>query len=224
MLRALVLLLVLLNAVYLAWSQGLLASYGWAPSEQTEPQRMSAQLQPESIQLLTAQELQQALAVPSAAASAASAVVVSCLRAGLFTDAQAASLKSALQVALPGGGWKLEPGTSPARWIVYMGKYASDDLLQRKKDELSGRSVAFYPLTNPQLEPGLSLGNFATQALATAALQEITKHGVRTAKVVQEKEAETGQYLVLSVADEAARNKVLASLQAQLAGKALQAC
>lgn len=49
MLRLLVLLLVLLNAGYYAWSQGMLRSYGWAPVEQSEPQRLTQQIRPEAI-------------------------------------------------------------------------------------------------------------------------------------------------------------------------------
>ena len=228
MLRALVLFLLLVNAAYLAWSQGYLASYGFAPIQQSDPARVAMQLNPDAVQLLSAAELQRLQAAPVAAASAASATMSAptliCLQTGLFTDAQAASLKTALQTALPGGGWRLEPGTTPARWIVYMGKYASAELLQRKKDELASRNVRFYPLSNPELEPGLSLGGFAVQAEANAALQEAVKHGVRTAKVLQESPAQVGQQLVLTVSDEAARNKLLASLQPQLVGKALQAC
>ncbi len=43
MLRLLVLLLLLANAGYWAWSQGLLAAYGLAPAVQTEPQRLATQ-------------------------------------------------------------------------------------------------------------------------------------------------------------------------------------
>jgi len=39
MLRLLVLLLVLANAGYFAWSQGLLAAWGFAPAATGEPQR-----------------------------------------------------------------------------------------------------------------------------------------------------------------------------------------
>lgn len=47
MLRFLVLLLVLLNALYYAWSHQMLQDYGLAPAEQREPARLQQQIRPE---------------------------------------------------------------------------------------------------------------------------------------------------------------------------------
>jgi hypothetical protein len=52
MLRLVVWLLVLANAGYFAWSQGLLAPLGLAPVEQSEPERLQAQIKPGSLRLL----------------------------------------------------------------------------------------------------------------------------------------------------------------------------
>jgi len=46
-LRFLALLLVLLNAVYYAWSHHLLQAYGFAPMQQGEPDRLNRQIRPE---------------------------------------------------------------------------------------------------------------------------------------------------------------------------------
>jgi hypothetical protein len=59
MLRALVLALLLANAGYFAWTRGLLADYGFAPAGQSEPQRLTQQLRPEAMRLLTAEEARQ---------------------------------------------------------------------------------------------------------------------------------------------------------------------
>ena len=59
MLRFLVLALALINGVYFAWAQGLLQAYGFAPAQQTEPQRLGQQIKPEALRLLTTQELRQ---------------------------------------------------------------------------------------------------------------------------------------------------------------------
>lgn len=48
-LRFLVLLLVLLNALYYVWSQGMLEGYGLAPVEQREPGRLKQQIHPEQL-------------------------------------------------------------------------------------------------------------------------------------------------------------------------------
>lgn len=68
MLRALLLALLLANAGYFAWTQGLLAGYGWAPAVQSEPQRLTRQIRPEAMQLLTPGEARQLeSALPAAA-------------------------------------------------------------------------------------------------------------------------------------------------------------
>ncbi|MBO1010998.1 SPOR domain-containing protein, partial [Acidovorax sp. SD340] len=52
MLRLAVIALLLANAGYYAWSQGLLKDWGFAPEEQAEPQRMNQQIRPETLQIL----------------------------------------------------------------------------------------------------------------------------------------------------------------------------
>ena len=52
MLRLAVIVLLLANAGYYAWSQGLLRQFGYAPQEQSEPQRMNQQIRPETLQIL----------------------------------------------------------------------------------------------------------------------------------------------------------------------------
>ncbi len=54
MLRVLILVLVLANTAYFAWSQGLLRAWGLAPAPQSEPQRVAQQIQPESVRLVAA--------------------------------------------------------------------------------------------------------------------------------------------------------------------------
>ena len=46
MLRFFVLVLLLANAGYYAWSQGLLLEWGLAPASQSEPQRLAQQIRP----------------------------------------------------------------------------------------------------------------------------------------------------------------------------------
>lgn len=233
MLRVLVLLLTLANAGYWAWSQGLLAPYGWAPVSASEPQRLQQQLRPEALQLLDSGAAAPAEAPRSAAseptpklsptsASTATATATECLQAGLFTDAQAQALRTGLK-NLPAGSWALERKVTPGRWIVYMGPYASDDLLAKKRDELRRLGVRLEPLVNPALAPGLSLGHFSTRPEAEAELGRVAQRGVRTARVVAERPETSGQRLTLAAVDAPLRAQ-LDTLKPQLAGKALQAC
>lgn len=52
MLRWIIWLLVLANAGYFAWSQGYLGAVGLRPHEQREPERLQAQIKPETLRLL----------------------------------------------------------------------------------------------------------------------------------------------------------------------------
>ena len=232
MLRLLVLLLVLANAGYYAWSHGLLAAYGFAPTSQTEPQRLAQQIKPEAMRILTPTEVRQPESVPlSATSTAATASVAAasatsaaeCLQVGLFNEEQTMVLRERLSSALPANSWVLESAVEPARWLVYMGKYSSADAVTKKKAELRGMGVSFDALTNTALEPGLSLGTFKTQAEADTEMARIAKKGVKTAKVIQERAEQRGQKLKLPAVNAALRTQ-LDAIKPQLAGKAFQAC
>ncbi len=227
MLRLAVLLLVLANAGYWAWSQGLLAAYGLAPAVQSEPQRMAAQIRPEAIRLLTPDEAKKIEIRPPGAALAPTAAEApatpECLQAGLFNEQQTATLRASLEAALPVGSWQFESSIDPARWIVYMGKYNTEESLAKKRGELRQLGVAFRPVTNPALAPGLALGSFAVQADADRELARIATKGVRTARVTQERAEARGQILKLASVDTELRAR-LDAIKPQLEGKALQAC
>jgi hypothetical protein len=200
MLRFLVLLLLLANGAYFAWAGGHLASLGFAPAVQTEPQRLQAQIKPDAIRLLSATEAKRVETLAAAPAPKPP----ECLQTALLSDAQASAVRSAA-ASLPAGAWSLEDGREAARWIVYMGKYPSIDALAKKKTELRELSVAFETLKNATLEPGLSLGAYPTQAQANESMANLAKRGVRTGKVVQEFPERKGQILRLPVVDEALR-------------------
>ena len=218
MLRFIVLALVLLNGVYFAWSQGLLQGLGFAPTQQTEPQRMAQQIRPEALRLLTPQELRQPEAAPRVAAKP-----TECLQAGTYGEAQGEPLRAALSAGLPAGSWELEDVRVPARWIVYMGKYASPEEMVKKRLQLASLNLKFEPLLSPALSPGLSLGGFETPAQANTAMQAFSQRGVRTARVLQERAEVRGFKLVLPMVDEALKAR-LEALTPALAGKRLSPC
>jgi hypothetical protein len=220
MLRLLALTLLLLNGVYFAWSQGLLLVYGFGPATQSEPQRLAQQIQPEALKVLTAKEqlaLAEAVKQPAAKPTA-------CLQVGGFDAAQGARLRTALVTAqLPEGSWLLEDAVAPGRWIVYMGKFANPEALIKKRAELAGLKLQLQPLTNPALQPGLSLGGFDNPAAANTLLEALGRRGVRTAQVMQEYPPLPGVLLRVPAADDALRAK-LDVLKPVLAGKSWVAC
>ncbi len=215
MLRLLTFVLLLANGLYLAWSQGVLP--GLTSREQSEPQRLLLQLKPQSLQLLTVQDVRQ---IEAAAAQAKSP---QCLQAGPFDEPQAAALRAALVSALPAGSWSLGPAPETSRWIVYMGKYASREALAKKRSELDSLKLRFEPLTDPSLQWGLSLGGHETQAAANAALISFNQRGVRTARVLQERTPGRGLFLRLPATDDALRPR-LSELNVLLGDKLLLPC
>lgn len=218
MLRLLVLLLILANGVYFAWSEGMLRAYGFAPAQQREPQRLTHQVRPEAIRVLTPVEFKRVEAQLQVELAPKE-----CLVAGPFDDAQATSLRHALESALAPGTWQIEPIPVPARWIVYMGKFANAEALAKKQGELAAMKLAPQALTNPDLEIGLSLGGFATQAEATAELNKLAQRGIRTAKVLLERQE--GKLSQLKLPAVSAEMKAqLADFKPSLAGKPLHSC
>jgi len=215
MLRLFVLILALANAACFAWSQGLLASWGIAPAQQSEPQRLEQQIKPQALRVLPTDEARRV-------ELAAALKTAECLQAGPVEDGQLPALKQVLD-AWPGSTWTLEPAVEPPRWIVYMGKYAAADNVNRKKAELRQMGISFEPLSNATLEPGLSLGGFASQQEATAQMEVLTRRGVHTAKVVQERPEVRGQLLKLPAVDDLVRAR-LDDLKPALAGKPLRPC
>lgn len=232
MLRLAAIVLLLANAGYYAWSQGLLRTWGLAPQEQAEPQRMAQQIRPETLRILRVREAAAATpavagasapsAAPAEAPSAPSTPTV-CLQAGVLDQRQADAVRAAA-VALPQGSWRLESTPLPGRWMVYMGRFADDETLDKKRTELRARKVPYDRPNNPTLEPGLSLGRYSTEEAAQRALTTLGNQGVRTAKVVQERPETPAFTLRLPALDSATRAQAEAQLRAALGEKPLRAC
>jgi len=211
MLRLLVLTLLLLNGMVFAWYQGWLLPYGWGPATQREPQRMAQQIRPEALKLVKEADV------------AAPPPVAVCLQTVALDAAEAEALRSVLQNALPGDAWTMDALTTPSQWLVYMGKFANAADVTKKRAQLAGLGLKFYPLGNAAFEPGLSLGSHPSKEQAEAALEALKLRGVRTARVLEDAPAAIGYRLRLQAGADRLQ-KPLAELNAVLAGKPLMAC
>jgi hypothetical protein len=216
MLRLIVLLLLLANAAFFAWSQGLLLAWGLGPTQQAEPQRVQQQVRPETVRILPLGELRQVEAVAAQGPRPAE-----CLQSAVLDASQVTPLRNVL-ATWPTGSWSLEPVTEPARWIIYMGKYAGVEQVALKRAQLRQLGVSFEAPA-PELEPGLSLGSFPTEAAANAQLAALADKGVRTARVLQERPEHTGQRLLLPAVDDTLRPR-LDEIRFALATKPLRPC
>jgi hypothetical protein len=217
MLRLIVLLLLLANGLFYAWSQGLLLAWGVGPAQQAEPQRLQQQIRPESVRVLPTDELRRIEAQVAQAPQPPE-----CLLTPMLEEAQVATLRTTLE-NWPTGSWTLEPVTEPARWIIYMGPYPGVEQVARKRAELRQLGISFEALTNPALEPGLSLGTYPSEAAATQQLEGLAERGVRTARVQQERPAQSGLRLTLPAVDDNLRPR-LDELKAVLSTKPLRPC
>lgn len=210
-LRWLVLLLVLVNGAYYAWSEGLLRGAGLGPAVQGEPHRLETQVRPDALRLLRHAE-----AVDLAMGAA-------CRRAGPFDETQADALRGALRGLLPAQTWSLDLVIEPASWIIYIGQYNDPATIEIKKAELRGLKLPHEAVTNPDLMLGLSLGRFESQAAAAAELESMKRRGLRKALVVQDRPERRGSMLRITGAEEAVASTWQA-LQPLLGGKVTADC
>ena len=247
LLRFFVFALLAANGLFYAWSHGRLSAWGLAKPTQSEPHRVTEQIEPERIVIRPVNNTATAPALtPTPAAPTVTAALLAspspttptptptptpaptnCLMAGVFDDQQSTALKQALDAKMPDLRWRFDTISLPARWIVYMGKYANSDQRDLKKKQLDQIKVHFEVLTEANLEPGLSLGSHTSQAAANQALQKLIKQGVRTARVLQETPEQKGQSLIVPAINDLNRaklNTVYAALTTQLANKPLSAC
>ena len=228
LIRTAALTLLAANALFFGWSQGLLAPLGLGPASSSEPQRLEQQIRPEALRVTPTAVPADAAPGPGAPVAAAAAPVsapmpsaaTSCLQAGPFDPAQAEALRQTLRSAsLPDGSWTLESTAVPSRWIVYMGKFTEAEALEKKRTELRALRVETAPITQASLAPGLSLGVFSSSAGAQEHLAQLTRRGVRTARVVPEQTDNTATQLRLPAADDGLRVQVQ-----PLIGKPLTPC
>lgn len=227
MLRLAVVLLLLANAGYYAWSQGLLRGWGLAPVDESEPQRMEQQIAPQNLRLLPqggkgAASSAAPAGPASPATAAAPAEPPACLQAGVFDARQADALRQAAAV-LPEGSWTLEPTPITGRWMVYMGRFPDEEAVAKKRAELRALKIP-YDRPGAALEPGLSLGRFSTEEAAQRGMALLANQGVRTARVVQERADAPGFMLRLPAVNDTLRTRLDTTLQPALAGKTLRPC
>ncbi|MEK8047254.1 hypothetical protein [Ideonella margarita] len=130
-------------------------------------------------------------ASPASAASlpafaAANNPATACLQTTTLSEADVATAqRELLQAGLRTGDWLDIRREKPGRWMLYMGRFADRDQLERKADELRRMRLPFSEFSGvAEFTPGLSLGQFGSNAEAQVRLGQLQQRGVRTARVV----------------------------------------
>lgn len=156
MLRTLALGLGVANALLLAAQFGVyerLLGRPDAQEAQREPARLQRQLHPEVLQVLTPQAASAALAAAAASAAASSAGAAACLEAGPFSGTEAEAAERTLRDAgLPPASWQALRTEDGGAYLVYMGRYADRETLQRKLEEVKRRKVEVEEINDDTME------------------------------------------------------------------------
>jgi len=170
MLRTAVALLLLANLAFFAWTRGGLAPGFPAPRHgEHEPERITAQLNPERVRVLPP-------GAASAAVVAARAAAARCMEAGPLGEDDIVAAEALLATALtpaswPAGSWLREEAPLPPRWLVYAGRVPEAAARRTREAELRRLGLAFELLqAPPELAPGFVLSRHGTRAEAEAAL------------------------------------------------------
>lgn len=213
-LRALVLLLLVANLGFFAWTRGWLDGVGLVPHADREPERLARQVQPQSLRILPPNEAASAMAAGAGA---------NCLEAGPFTTEEADAAEGLLRTALPAGAWTRRSVQRPGDWMIYLGRFTAPEGSQKKAEELRRLQVPFDELAGPaDLVPGLSLGHFDDRDAADKALEQLVQRGVRSARVVTVAEPATEAFLRIERPD-ATLNGQVAAIAGEVKGLALGA-
>lgn len=234
MLRGLVLLLIVANLAFYAWSQGWLDSVvGVRAIGDREPERLARQVHPETVVVLPPTSADGSPAAPTTAAPAPQAAspvppaAQACLEAGPFSTAQVPAAEAAIQSALPtlqSGSWVNLKTDKPGLWMVYMGRYTDRDTLSKKQEELRRIKVEYDEVRSPpELDMGLSLGRFEERKNAFNALEQFAQRGIRSARVIEVRAPATTHMLRVDKADAALAAQLLALKSAAL-GKGFAVC
>ena len=210
MLRAIIVLLLLLNALFFVWTRGWLDSaIGIKASGDREPERMARQLQPEQIQLLGAQ-------------AAAALAKRSCLELATppENDAALQAAQAALvRAGLPGTAISSSSSEQPGVWVVATIKLGTKDFKDRKEETYKRMHIAFEPLTGPADElPSLVLGRFASEAAAKTALDGYEQRFLKGLRVLQLQAPSRRFSLRIAQADGPMQAKLAGSKEPALAG------
>ena len=173
MLRTLVALLLLINALFFAWTRGWLDPVlGVGPDAGREPQRLQQEQQPQRLALLSPQ-----------AASALQQPV--CLEFGPFAseDTLRAAQGSLERLGLTASSWQVDSGEQPGVWVLATARLDAREL-PRKEEAFKRLKIAVEPLAGkPEEQPALVLSRHGSEAAAQAALD--ARRNIRELRVLQ---------------------------------------
>jgi hypothetical protein len=187
--RALVLILLLANALFFGWSRGWLDSItGLSADGDREPQRIAQQLHPERVQLLGHEAV-------------AALQKTACVELGPFADPTAAqSLLS--RAGVPASSYAPRVETVPGVWAVATIRLTSKDFQARKEETYKKLHISFeYLEGHPDEEPSMILSRHPSEKAAQAALASLEGRALKGLRVLMLQPAGQRSNLAFAHAD-----------------------
>lgn len=210
MLRALVALLLLLNALFLVWSLGWLDSLGLPRSRgDREPERAARQLTPDRIRIAGSN------GAPSVTDGPRSCVETAPLDGEqALQTAQAVLQKLGIQPAQ----WQVQASDRPGVWAVATIKLPTKDFQMRKEETYKRMKIAFEYLDGPAEElPTMVLSRHASEKAAEIALEALSQRALKGLRVLP-LQAPAKLYSVQIQADATQKRRLQALNNAALPG------
>jgi SPOR domain len=206
--RAVFLLLLFVNAAFLAWTY-------YARSIGSQGERMAAQqLEPEKVRLVSRDE----------ATRLARERLPGCAEWGPISPADIARAQDALNGILPGAKVEQVPRSEASGWWVYVPPLASRQAANQRVAELrrSGITDLFVIPDDAKLRNGISLGVFRSEEAAKGYVEALRKRGVRDV-VLAERERNARVYLQVQNVPPPLRKR-MAELKTAFLGSEVQDC
>lgn len=222
MLRAALVVLLVANALFYAWTQGLFAPLLPAPdAADREPQRVAAQVNAEAVS-----------ALPDAAASAAVQAVrtaaLRCVEAGPFSEADAAVAEAALASSdLAPGTWQRDLQRGGSSYLVFAGRYPEQAARSARAAELRRLKLNYETIAEPEdLAPGFVISRHSNRDEAERALAAVRRLPIRDVRLATLPPGPPQVWLRVPRADPALRTRLqaLAATEPALGAGGFKAC
>lgn len=228
------LLLVLINLALYAWQQG---AFGALPDGGREPGRVTQQIAPERIRVLTPSEVQQLKdkAREQAAAKQASAEFSlatldlaggqACAEFGDFSITEATRVRARLDALELGDRLAVRNVEMPGWTMVYVPPFKTRAEADRAAAELRRQGLRDFVVMGETsaLRNGIALASFKDAELAKSHLAELEKRGIKGARVGDKPPALQGTRFTIRALDAATVEK-LQALQKDFATAKFAAC
>jgi len=178
MLRPIVLLLLVLNLGFLAWSQGWVERLGGTPAQTgREPDRLKRQVAPDSIKVVPATGL----------AKAAMPAQPICLESPPLAGDEGfrAAVNALEQAGVPASAYTDQATDVAGVWGVATIRMGSSDFQSRKEATLKRLHIAFEPLKGlPDEEPSLLISRHESAEAAQKALDALGQRFIKGLRVL----------------------------------------